>query len=117
MSNSTGDSAPRDLLSTAYRLTGGQTVTWVGTSRSSGSNQLSGWQWVDGTSPSNIRATSMGDGIWAAGEPNNAPTGPVRGCLRAPYHAICANASSAFKFEADNLRVCSHVGEMLNVCP
>jgi hypothetical protein len=80
---STSPNAP-DLLSTAYRLTAGVTSgttgvpagTWLGAFRT-GVPPLTGWQWVDNTSAVNVQVGASGNGIWAAGEPNNAPPGPV----------------------------------------
>jgi hypothetical protein len=71
MSNSTDPNSPRDLLSTAYRLTGRIAGTWLGASRSGDSPPLGGWQWMDGTSSANILVSYKGAGLWATWEPNN----------------------------------------------
>ena len=97
MSSSVDASAPRDLLSTAYRLmlrssTSGGQATWLGGSRSSGSNALSGWQWVDGTLPTNIQVTAQGAGLWARSEPNGGSSG-VRVCHCRLRSVLCRSMS------------------------
>jgi hypothetical protein len=62
---------PTDLLSVAFSLTNTTMRTFIGAFRDAPSPPFGGWRWVDSTSPAVFNCTTLGCGLWGAGQPDS----------------------------------------------